>query len=262
MTARDTAEPFVVAGRAGSLSGTRVRSARPVAVAVLLQGSGPIDRDGNARTLQIDIQRQLAVGLAGAGIDSVRFDKRGVGESEGEYLTTGFDDLVDDALAVVDAVSAEGLPVIVVGHSEGSALAVRVAAERPDLAGIVMLSSAARSGLEVLRWQSDVLADDMPWAVRALLRLMRTSVGERSERTRQRLLASTGDVIRLGGVRTNARWFREFMRYDPRADLARLTLPILAVTGSYDLQTPAAHLATIARVAGGPVRTVELAEVL
>lgn len=261
MSAAHTTSAFVVEGPAGRLAGTREHAPRPTALAVLLAGSGPVDRDGNTRGLNLTIQRELATALAAAGVDSVRFDKRGVGESAGEFLSTGFDDLVDDALAVVDAVSDEGLPVVVIGHSEGSALAVRVAAQRPALAGIVMLSGYARSGLEVLRWQSETVAGDLPWLVRAVLRLMRTDVQKRSERARQQLLSTTDDVTRIGGARVNARWFREFMRYDPRDELARVRQPVLAVTGSYDLQSPPADLEVIAQTAGGPVHTVELPEV-
>lgn len=260
MSAGTVATPFAVEGPAGQLVGTRVSTPRPQAMAVLFAGSGPVDRDGNTRGLALTVQRDLADGLAAVGIDSVRFDKRGVGESAGDFLTTGFHDLVADALAVVDGVGAEGLPVVLIGHSEGSAIAARVAAQRPAVAGVVMLSGYARSGLEVLRWQSETVAADLPPLVRGLLRLFGTDVQRRSERARQRLLATTGDVTRMGGVRINARWFREFMAHDPRDDLAQLTQPLLGITGSFDLQSPPADLGVMAQLAGGPVHTVEVPE--
>jgi fermentation-respiration switch protein FrsA (DUF1100 family) len=63
--------------------------------------------------------------------------------------------------------------------------------------------------------------------------------------------------VRLDLVRVNARWFREFMAYEPADDLRRTTVPVLAVTGSKDLQVPSADLDAIAAAAGGPV-TVRL----
>ena len=33
-------------------------------------------------------------------------------------------------------------------------------------------------------------------------------------------------------VKINAKWFREFMAYDPAGDLPRITVPVLAITGS------------------------------
>lgn len=240
------------------LVGVRRRVETPSAVAVLLPGSGPIDRDGDARGLALGIQRQLAQGLAERGIESVRWDKRGVGESGGEFLPTGFDDLLDDALAIVDDSLDGELPVIVIGHSEGASVAARLAARRPAIAGFVMLSGSARSGLEVLRWQSRAIAADVPAVVRGLLRLLRTDVEQQTEKNRQRLLRTTGDVARIGGARVNARWFREFMAYDPRADLDAAPSPLLAITGTFDLQSPPEDLAVIAARAGGSTRTVAL----
>ncbi|GAA1693515.1 alpha/beta hydrolase [Microcella alkalica] len=240
------------------LVGARRRVEAPSAVAVLLPGSGPIDRDGDARGLGLGIQRQLAQGLAERGIESVRWDKRGVGASEGEFLATGFDDLLDDALGIVDEQLGGKLPVIVIGHSEGAFVAARVAARRPAVAGVVMLSGSARSGLEVLRWQSRAVAADVPGIVRGLLRLLRTDVEQQTEKNRQRLLRTTGDVERIGGARVNARWFREFMAYDPRADVDAFDGPLLAITGTLDLQSPPEDLDVIRSRAGGSTHTVAL----
>lgn len=229
------------------------------AVAILIPGSGPVDRHGDARRLPLGIQRQLAEGLAVHGIGSVRWDKRGVGESAGEFLSTGFHDLVDDALAVVDDAAALGLPIVVIGHSEGSAIAARLLAERPGhVRGAVLLSPYARSGLEVLRWQSRALGDDVPAFVRVVLRMMRTDLERQTEKNRQRLLATTGDVERIGGVRMNARWFREFMAYDPAVDLAGAPQPVLAVAAAFDLQSPPDDVARIAELRAAPTRTVTL----
>lgn len=229
------------------------------AVAILIPGSGPVDRNGDARRLPLGIQRQLAEGLAVHGIASVRWDKRGVGESGGEFLSTGFYDLVDDALAVVDDAAALGLPIVVIGHSEGSAIAARVLAERPRLVrGAVLLSPYARSGLEVLRWQARSLAADLPAFVRFVMRLLRTDLERQTEKNRQRLLATTGDVERMGGVRVNARWFREFMAYDPAVDLAVAPHPVLAVAAAFDLQSPPDDAARIAELRAAPTRTVTL----
>lgn len=229
------------------------------AVVILIPGSGPVDRHGDARRLPLGIQRQLAEGLAAHGIASVRWDKRGVGESAGDFLSTGLHDLVDDALAVVDDAVALGLPIVLIGHSEGSAIASRVLAECPSLVrGAVLLSPYARSGLEVLRWQARALGDDLPAFVRVMLRLMRTDLERQTEKNRERLLATTGDVERIGGVRMNARWFREFMAYDPSADLAAAPQPVLAVAAAFDLQSPPDDAARIATMRVAPTRAVTL----
>ena len=231
------------------------------AIAVLIPGSGPIDRNGDAAKLAIGIQRQLAEGLAERGVASIRWDKRGVGESGGDFLSSGLHDLVDDALAVVDHATTTGLPVVVIGHSEGTAIAARLLAERPGIAGAVLLSPYARSGLEVLRWQARGLQNDVPAFVRGILRLMRTDLETQTEKNRQRLLATTRDVERIGGVRMNARWFREFMAYDPSMDLAVTRQPVLSVAAAFDLQSPPEDAARIVEVRVAPTRAVTLSGV-
>ena len=84
---------------AGGLAGSFARPADGPArgpAAVILAGSGPNPRDGIFGTY-----RRIAEGLATSGIRSLRYDKRGVGESRA--LVTREDDLllqhfVDDAL--------------------------------------------------------------------------------------------------------------------------------------------------------------------
>jgi alpha/beta superfamily hydrolase len=79
---------------------------RPVPAVVIASGSGPLDRDSNHRRARFDVARQLAVALAEAGLASLRYDKRGVGESPGDWRAAGLHDNVDDlgrALATLAA---------------------------------------------------------------------------------------------------------------------------------------------------------------
>ena len=66
------------------------------------------------------------------------------------------------------------------------------------------------------------------------------------------LKASTADVIRVSGVRANARWWREFLGYDPVPDYAKITAPALAITGGHDMQVPPEDVAAIGRLVQGP----------
>ncbi|MFC0004581.1 alpha/beta hydrolase [Micromonospora siamensis] len=239
--------------------------ASPAAVALLLPGSGPLDRDGNMRRLPLAVSRDLAVALAEAGAASFRYDRRGVGASAGEFLRTGFHDNVDDAEAAVRALTGlpelAGRPIFLVGHSEGALTAVALAARGAPVAGLVLLAATGKRGDAALRWQARRLAPTLPAPVRALLRLTRTDLEAKVARNHDRLRATTGDVTRVGGRRYNARWFREFLDYDPRPDLARLDAPILAVTGTKDLQADPDDLDLIAAEAGGPVETHRLPDV-
>jgi hypothetical protein len=49
----------------------------PGPAALLVSGSGPLDRDSNAERLRINVMRQIASHLAADGIASLRYYKRG-----------------------------------------------------------------------------------------------------------------------------------------------------------------------------------------
>ena len=67
-----------------------------------------------------------------------------------------------------------------------------------------------------------------------------------------RILASSDDVMRIQGARVNARWVRDFAAYDPGPVLARMTVPVLAITGGADVQVPPEDVDAIGRLVQGP----------
>ncbi|MGY1723548.1 alpha/beta hydrolase family protein [Blastococcus sp. SYSU DS0533] len=252
--------PVQVAG-AAPLAGTLTLPDAPLPVpAVLLaSGSGPIDRDSNHRRARFDVARQLASALADAGIASLRYDKRGVGGSPGDWRTAGLQDNVDDLGAALDALrtrpEVDAGRVLLAGHSEGAILAAALAARGAPVSGLVLLAMSASPGEELLRWQARQIAPTLPAPVRFVLRLLRTDLETKVAANHQRIKATTTDVARIGGARINARWHREFMAHDPREDLRRIDVPVLAVTGAKDLQARPADLAVIATTVRGPVET-------
>lgn len=61
---------------------------------LMIHGSGPLDRNENIEGLELNIFNAIAYELAAQGIASVRYDKRGCGQSEGDYYSAGYSDLV------------------------------------------------------------------------------------------------------------------------------------------------------------------------
>ena len=188
-------------------------------VALLVSGSGPIDRESNAKRLSISVMRDVAERLALRGVGSFRYDKRGVGESGGDYRSAGLYDNVADASAAVAALRARSDvgPIVIVGHSEGALIAAEVAANDPDLAGIVLLSGAAVDGKAVLRRQGELVAATLPRPVKWLMRMLRQDLVRTQSKRLAQLETSTRDVERIQLVRVNAKWFREFLAHDPSA---------------------------------------------
>lgn len=255
-----------VAFRSGEqvLAGTLTvpEGAHALPAALLLPGSGPIDRDSDHRRMPLGITRQLAGALDAAGVVTLRYDKRGVGASPGRWRAAGFRDNRHDARSALEFLAArpevDPAGIVVVGHSEGALHAAGIAADGAGPAGVVLLACSARPGEELLRWQSAAIGPTLPGPVRLLLRLLRTDLESRTARTHDKLRATTTDEARIEGARINARWHREFMAHDPRTDLARIRVPVLAVTGAKDLQVPPADLATIRDLVPAPVETHEI----
>jgi uncharacterized protein len=112
----------------------------------------------------------------------------------------------------------------------------------------VLLAGSNRPGAEVMERQSDRIAESFSGVSRLFSRPFLWN----QRRTRRRLLASTGVVVRIGPQKMPARWFREFMAFDPSADLTRIECPVLAITGEKDLQVEPEDVAEIGRLVGGP----------
>jgi uncharacterized protein len=240
------------------IAGTLTEAAGPVAAALLISGSGRVDRDSDARLpgglkLRTGITRAIAEALAAAGVSSLRYDKRGVGRSGGDYWPTGMDQRLADARAGLDwlAARAGGLPLLAIGHSEGTFHAAQLAADGA-VAGAVLLSGPAQTGGQVLSWQTRQIAARLPASARLILRLMRTDAVKAQRKNQDRIMASSADVMRIQGQRVNARWFRDFIRYDPAPVLARITVPVLAITGGHDLQVPPQDVDAIGALVKGP----------
>ncbi|MEN0139736.1 MAG: alpha/beta hydrolase [Rhodococcus sp. (in: high G+C Gram-positive bacteria)] len=231
--------------------------------AVILTGSGRLDRDGDHAKLPIGVSRALADALARAGVASLRYDKRGVARSGGDYLSTGLSDNIADAAAAVDWLRTTGgfgrSSIAVIGHSEGACLAVALGADRGvDPAAVVLLACPAVTGRQVLQWQSGKAVDGLPAPVRAVLRALRIDVKERQRAALEKLSRTTTDAARMGGRRVNARWFREFLDFDPKPLLRENSAPVLAITGAKDVQVDPDDLAVIAELVPGGADTVRV----
>jgi len=225
-------------------------------VVLMLHGTGPLDRDENASRKpgqRLDIFNALARDLAAAGHASLRYDKRGCGASGGNYLSHGQDELVADARAWADWITARGLaPLVLLGHSEGTLLAPRVAKGRGDIAGLVLICPFVQPMEALLRQQAAQLTREAREATgigaalqRTLLRLFGGFEGTQ-DRLIARLKATDAPVIRSMGQRLPARSFRDLLALDPRAIHAANRLPTLVLVAGKDVQCPPEDGAAIA----------------
>lgn len=229
-----------------SLSGSLVRSvSQKKSVAVLmLHGSGPLDRDGNMPGQKLDIFNTIADGLVGAGISSYRYDKRGCGQSRGDYWASGFTDLIKDACAAVDMLASrpdiDGI--VLLGHSEGTMVAPVVAHLRPEVFGLILLCPTIQPIADTLMRQAAHMADmikEMPGVRGVLTRLYVRMTGGLVSRQRKlitQIKASGDDTFRWKGQLVPTKLLREVLAHDPKSWIAKVRVPTLAISGAKDIQ--------------------------
>ena len=228
----------------------------PVPAVLMLQGSGRTDRDDNAKALAVDVFPQLSAAIERAGFATFRYDKRGVGGSAGDYFSSDFDDLLTDAVAAVEWLRAraevDASRVIALGHSEGAVVSVRLAAGAAPVAGAVLLAGAAQTGEQILAWQGRQVADSLTGASKWAVRLLHIDPVKSQQKALNRIRSSSSDVVRVQGRKINAAWMRQFLAYDPAPDLARVSVPVLAITGDRDLQVDPDDLDRMRDLVQGP----------
>ncbi len=212
----------------------------PAAAALLLVGSGEVDRDSDHPKLALGVPRELAAALARAGIASLRYDKRGVGASGGDFLTTTFDDARQDATdalaALRDNPAIDPARVLVIGHSEGAIQAISLAAADASLAGLGIFAGPAVTGEATMAWQAEQIVPTLPAFVRVLIRVLRQTPERAQAKLFAKVRATDEVVLRVQGRRLNAGWLRGFIDHDPSSELARVAVPVFALTGDRDLQ--------------------------
>lgn len=224
----------------------------PFPAALLITGSGPLDRDGNHPKLPLSVSKDLAELLAARGWASLRFDKRGIGESTGDYLSTGLREEFGDATAALRWLAGHPVTgtIVPIGHSVGALASAEMSAREPGLAGAVLLAYTAQDGDTTLRWQAGQIAGSLPGWVRVAMKVFFTNVEKQQSKAINRLRKTRTDVARIQGQKINAKWMREFLDYDPEPMLRMTKTPLLAITGSKDVQVNPADLQVVAAVAG------------
>ena len=216
----------------GDIKGTLLvpEDANRAAVALIIAGSGPTDRNGNNPRMTNNSLKMLAEALQQNGIASVRYDKRAVAESQipGLDVTTlTLDDYIADAQAWIHLLKThkQFSQITVIGHSEGSLIGM-IASRLAQADQFVSLAGMGRSIdsvlIDQLREQSEELAEQ---AVPILNTLAQG-------KTVPDVPEALSSLFPLGVQR----FWMSLLKYDPIIELGQLNIPSLIIQGTTDIQ--------------------------
>jgi pimeloyl-ACP methyl ester carboxylesterase len=241
----------------------------PFPAVVLISGTGRNTRDEDVWGHKVFLV--LADTLTRNGFAVLRYDKRGVGGSSGNYDAATTADFASDAEAAVAWLKTQShidaRRIGVLGHSEGGIIAPAVATSDKDVAFVVMIAGPCIRGDKLFVLQSAMTAkaygapDDYIAKRKVfdaeLYNAIISAPSESAALDRAKAMITRGvanKIIDANEAESLAKddttpWERYFLAYDPAPILARITVPVLVLNGSLDVQVPAKENLASARQA-------------
>lgn len=231
----------------------------PHPAVLLITGSGTQDRDETIfdhKPFWV-----IADHLTRSGIAVLRVDDRGIGGSSGvrDDVTTLI--FAEDVAAGLDFLNNQSeidhQNIGLIGHSEGGLIAPIVASQREDVAFVVMLAGTGVNGYEVLLRQNENIyraAGFSETQIQELLRLyadiMDPSIQSDDEYERAKRLTTYQLELNQAELSAeemevaiqqlitvkNLPWMHTFLTLEPSDYLSKVTVPVLALNGTLDLQ--------------------------
>lgn len=226
---------------------------------LIISGSGKGDRDGNLKRMKMNIYKDLADFLTTKGFVTLRYDKRGVNKSGGSFVEAGISDFIDDASACVnflqDQPKVDKERILILGHSEGALIAPAVHKQVP-VAGLILLAGAAEPSTDLMPRQNELAYVEMDqakgfkgWLFKTLK--VTAKAKKQNEKIFNKVAASDKAVMRIKGIKINAKWLRETLAYNVIDYLEEVECPVLAITGEKDLQVPPEQVKRIPELVQG-----------
>ena len=225
----------------------------------MIMGTGKTDRNGNEKNFKTDLYKNLANMLTEYGFVTVRYDKCGTYQTEGNYNTAGLSDLVDDAISVIRYTKSlpyvDATKLIICGHSEGAMIATLLSAKE-DTAGLLLWGGAAICMKDALLYQNYLAAEEFAKKKGLLGMLLRSQTSQEKtdakvEAMFQKCVSAEKDRVFFGGAMLNAKWIKEHASHcsdDYVALLKQYGKPILSITGTADISTDYRRLSALREI--------------
>jgi len=240
---------------------TKPEGTASYAAVVLISGSGPSDRDESLLPLaEMKPFAILADHLTRNGYLVLRYDDRGVGESEGDYASATLEDFAADAIAAVNYLMTRSDvrkdAIGILGHSEGGAIAPLVAVHESSVSFVIGLAAPTIPLYDVIRTQNQRLFSAVgasPEVLRGIDEYLAAIQQAFAMDDEEALRISVAGLIELqtGEMGSDQiidlaiSQFRSYdalgyMEFDPGVYWQQVEQPVLAIYGSLDTQVDGA----------------------
>lgn len=254
ITFRNTKDQITLAGTL-----TLPRELTDFPTVVLISGSGPQNR--NSEIFGHQPFWVIADHLTRRGIGVLRFDERGVGDSEGDFSAATSVDFAEDVRAAIRYLKSRkdisNGEIGLIGHSEGGAIAPMVASNPGTVDFIILLAGPGLPGKELMLLQKSVIekASGLPAPMIERGQVVMGGAYDKIIRTNDQVTTLKDSLTayfrtsynnlmpedQLDAItnQLSSPWMVNFIKHDPAPILAKVTVPVLALNGEKDLQVPA-----------------------
>lgn len=231
-------------------------------VVILISGSSPHNRNqeiaGHKPFLVI------ADHLTRNGIGVLRYDDRGVGQSEGVYEIAAYDDRVSDVLNAITYLKTKkninSNKIGLIGHSEGGLIAAMTAEQSKNVDFIILMAAPGLTGYDMVLLQTEIskkTAGANETEIQKEIALLKSifdiainsdNLDESKSNLTDSLLnqiknqpgqfpegLNAGDLNQMIEAFTSP-WFQRILKSNPDASLRNVDCPVMAINGGKDMQ--------------------------
>ena len=236
-------------------------------IVILISGSGPQNR--NEELMDHRPFLVLSDFLTRKGIAVIRYDDRGVEKSTGDFASATSYEHSLDAEAVVNYIKQrndlKGMSIGLIGHSEGGMIAPMLASRNADVDFIVLMASPGIPITELMTHQNidAMIAGSAP---ESIIKLETKSLKQTYSILTNKKLSDEAKYNKVLSIATEtynkypagfiqkesikqiaetkakayfSPWFKYFINFNPQEYLQKVSVPVLAINGTNDIQVRA-----------------------
>lgn len=218
----------------GNIEGTLLipEQKNNIPVVLIISGSGPTDRNGNQEEMKNNSLKMLAEQFSKMGVASLRYDKRGIGQSSDvsnkDEMELRIETFSEDARSWINWLAKDKrfTKIIVAGHSEGSLLGLIASVNNAKVKGYISIAGAGRPADEVIKDQLAIAPDQIRTKMYEMIDKLKA--GDTLENVPPFFYALFRPTLQP--------YMRSWFKYNPQDELKKLKVPILVINGDKDIQ--------------------------